>query len=127
MLEEKWNKFLVVRDDVLKALEEARNQKVIGKSLAAKVTLYVNEEVNSLLNSIQENLQQLFIVSGFEIAGAYNSAPEDALKLENAAIVVTKADGETCERCWTVTTDVGKVEAHPTLCERCAHVVEENY
>ncbi|AYV65935.1 MULTISPECIES: isoleucine--tRNA ligase [Niallia] len=127
VLEEKWNKFLVVRDDVLKALEEARNQKVIGKSLAAKVTLYVNEEVNSLLNSIQENLQQLFIVSGFEIAGAYNSAPEDALKLENAAIVVTKADGETCERCWTVTTDVGKVEAHPTLCERCAHVVEENY
>ena len=127
MLEEKWNKFLVVRDDVLKALEEARNQKVIGKSLAAKVTLYVNEEVNTLLNSIQENLQQLFIVSGFEIAGEYNSAPEEALKLEHAAIVVSKADGETCERCWTVTTDVGKVEAHPTLCERCAHVVEENY
>ncbi|MCB5235274.1 MULTISPECIES: isoleucine--tRNA ligase [Niallia] len=127
ILEEKWNKFLVVRDDVLKALEEARNQKVIGKSLAAKVTLYVNEEVNTLLNSIQENLQQLFIVSGFEIAGEYNSAPEEALKLEHAAIVVSKADGETCERCWTVTTDVGKVEAHPTLCERCAHVVEENY
>ncbi|PAD89568.1 isoleucine--tRNA ligase [Niallia circulans] len=127
VLEEKWNKFLVVRDDVLKALEEARNQKVIGKSLAAKVTLYVNEEVNTLLNSIQENLQQLFIVSGFEIAGEYNNAPEEALKLENAAIVVTKAAGETCERCWTVTTDVGKVEAHPTLCERCAHVVEENY
>ena len=126
-VEEKWNKFLAVRDDVLKALEEARNQKVIGKSLAAKVTLYVNEEVGSLLNSIQENLQQLFIVSGFEIAGDYNSAPEDALKLEKAAIIVSKADGETCERCWTVTTDVGTVAAHPTLCERCAHVVEENY
>lgn len=126
-VEEKWNKFLVVRDDVLKALEEARNQKVIGKSLAAKVALYVNEEVGTLLNSIQENLQQLFIVSGFEIAGEYNSAPEEALKLENAAIVVSKADGETCERCWTVTTDVGTVKAHPTLCERCAHVVEENY
>ncbi|MEK5380197.1 isoleucine--tRNA ligase [Niallia sp. FSL W8-0635] len=126
-VEEKWNKFLVVRDDVLKALEEARNQKVIGKSLAAKVTLYVNEEVGTLLNSIQENLQQLFIVSGFEIAGEYNSAPEEALKLENAAIVVSKADGETCERCWTVTTDVGTVKAHPTLCKRCALVVEENY
>ncbi|CAI9386181.1 Isoleucine--tRNA ligase [Bacillus sp. T2.9-1] len=126
-VEEKWNKFLAVRDDVLKALEEARNQKVIGKSLAAKVTLYVNEEVDTLLNSIQENLQQLFIVSGFEIAGKYDNAPEEALKLENAAIVVSKADGETCERCWTVTTDIGTVEAHPTLCERCAHVVEENY
>ncbi|KAB7669245.1 isoleucine--tRNA ligase [Bacillus sp. B1-b2] len=126
-IEEKWNRFLEVRDDVLKALEEARNQKVIGKSLAAKVTLYVNEEVSSLLNSIQENLKQLFIVSGFEVAGEYHLAPESALKLENAAIVVEKADGETCERCWTVTTDVGTVEEHPTLCARCATVVNENY
>ena len=36
-IEEKWNAFMDVRDDVLKALEEARNQKVIGKSLNAKV------------------------------------------------------------------------------------------
>jgi len=126
-LEEKWNKFLDVRDDVLKALEEARNQKVIGKSLAAKVSLYVNEDVSSLLNSVEESLKQLFIVSGFEIAGEYNSAPEHATKLEHAAIVVEKADGETCERCWTVTTDVGTVEEHPTLCARCADVVKENY
>ncbi|PAE19197.1 isoleucine--tRNA ligase [Bacillus sp. 7504-2] len=126
-LVKKWTAFMDVRDDILKALEEARNAKVIGKSLSAKVSLYVNGETKDLLESISENLQQLFIVSGFEIAGTYDAAPVDALKLEHAAVVVAKADGETCERCWVVTTEVGKNEQHPTLCPRCAEVVEQHY
>lgn len=126
-LEAKWNAFMKLRDDVLKALEEARNEKVIGKSLTAKVSLYVNDNTKDLLESISENLSQLFIVSGFEVAGGYNQAPDNAIKLENAAIVVTKAEGETCERCWVVTPEVGQVEDHPTLCPRCATVVKENY
>jgi isoleucyl-tRNA synthetase len=126
-LEEKWTKFMKVRDDVLKALEEARNAKIIGKSLTAKISLYATKETKELLQSVQENLQQLFIVSGFELAGDIASAPGEALKLESAAIVVSKAEGETCERCWTVTKEVGKVEEHPTLCPRCAEVVKENY
>ncbi|MBS4211920.1 MULTISPECIES: isoleucine--tRNA ligase [Neobacillus] len=126
-LEEKWSAFMKLRDDVLKALEEARNAKVIGKSLTAKVTLYVNDNTKALLDSVSENLKQLFIVSGFEVAGAYDEAPEDALKLDTAAIVVTKAEGETCERCWVVTPDVGQDAEHPTLCPRCAQVVKENY
>lgn len=127
VLEAKWNAFMKLRDDVLKALEEARNEKVIGKSLTAKVSLYVNDSTKELLESISENLSQLFIVSGFEIAGSYDQAPEHAIKLEHAAIVITKAEGETCERCWVVTTEVGQTEAHPTLCPRCAKVVTENY
>jgi isoleucyl-tRNA synthetase len=126
-LETKWNAFMKLRDDVLKALEEARNEKVIGKSLTAKVSLYVNDNTKDLLESISENLSQLFIVSGFEVAGGYDQAPDHAIKLENAAIVVTKAEGETCERCWVVTPEVGQVEDHPTLCPRCATVVKENY
>lgn len=126
-LEEKWSLFMKLRDDVLKALEEARNEKVIGKSLTAKVTLYVNDATRELLDSIDENLTQLFIVSGFEVAGTYGDAPENAVKLDNAAIVVTKAEGETCERCWIVTTEVGQDAEHLTLCPRCATVVKENY
>lgn len=126
-LEEKWTKFMNLRDDVLKALEEARNQKVIGKSLTAKVTLYVNEKSRTLLDSIEENMKQLFIISGFEVAGTYEEAPENAVKLETAAIVVTKAEGETCERCWIVTPEVGQDPEHPTLCPRCAEVVKANY
>lgn len=124
-LEKKWKEFLLVRNDVLKALEEARNEKVIGKSLTAKVSLYVNEDVKNLLDSISESLKQLFIVSGFEVAGSYDEAPEQALKLDQAAVVVEKADGETCERCWVVTPEVGKVEEYPTICPRCASVVEQ--
>ena len=126
-LEEKWSAFMTLRDDVLKALEEARNQKVIGKSLTAKVTLYVNEKSKALLDSISEDLKQLFIVSGFEVAGSYDQAPEDAVKLETAAIVVAKAEGETCDRCWIVTPEVGQDPEHSTLCPRCAQVVKENY
>jgi len=124
---EKWSKFMNLRDEVLKALEEARNEKIIGKSLTAKISLYVNDETKVLLDSINENLQQLFIVSEFEVAGTYSEAPEHALKLDHTAIVVTKAEGEICERCWTVTTHVGEKEAHPTLCPRCADVVKEHY
>jgi len=125
-LETKWNAFLKLRDEVLKALEEARNAKVIGKSLTAKVALYVNAETKELLDSIKENIAQLFIVSDFEVAGMYDDAPENAMKLEQAAIVVTKAEGETCERCWVVTPEVGKVEEFPTVCPRCASVVKEH-
>ncbi|WP_338753926.1 isoleucine--tRNA ligase [Bacillus sp. FJAT-52991] len=126
-LKDKWTKFMSVRDDVLKALEEARNAKVIGKSLTAKVTLFANEETKTLLDSIKEDLKQLFIVSAFEIASSLEDAPEAAMKLEHGAVVVEKAEGETCERCWIVTPTVGQNKAHSTLCPRCANVVEENY
>ncbi|WP_341357855.1 isoleucine--tRNA ligase [Rossellomorea sp. y25] len=126
-LKKKWNAFLELRDDVLKALEEARNQKMIGKSLTAKVTLYVNDETKALLGSIKEDLKQLFIVSAFEIGGAVNEAPEHALSLGEINIVVEKAQGETCDRCWIVTPTVGKDKDHPTLCTRCASVVKESY
>ena len=64
-----------------------------------------------LLDSIQENVKQLFIVSAFEVAGTYDEAPENALKLDTAAIVVTKAEGETCERCWVVSLKLVKIQS----------------
>lgn len=126
-IEARWSEFLKLRDDVLKALEEARNQKVIGKSLTAKVTLYVNEETKALLEQLHGNMKQLFIVSDFAIGGSVEEAPETALKLEHGAIVVEKAEGETCERCWIVTPEVGQDKDHPTLCPRCAAVVKKHY
>ncbi|MFB1081182.1 isoleucine--tRNA ligase [Jeotgalibacillus sp. JSM ZJ347] len=127
VLLDKWNAFLDVRDDVLKALEEARSTKLIGKSLAAKVTLYADEKTYELLSSVNEDLKQLFIVSDFELATSTDNLPEQAIKFDGHTVAVEKAEGETCERCWTVTTDVGKDSDHPTLCTRCATVVKENY
>ena len=126
-LEAKWDKFLALRDDVLKALEEARNAKVIGKSLNAKVSMYVDADTKAFLETVQESLEQLFIVSQFEVAGTMEEAPAEAVKLEHCAIVVSKADGETCERCWNISTSVGQDAEHPALCPRCASVVKEVY
>ncbi|SDM52284.1 Isoleucyl-tRNA synthetase [Psychrobacillus sp. OK028] len=120
----KWDKIMELRDDVLKALEEARNAKTIGKSLEAKVALYVNDDYKTLFETDAIDFAQLFIVSKFELGGAPTAAPANSLALEHASVVVEKADGEKCERCWTISETVGTSEAHPTLCARCAEVVK---
>ncbi|OEC02635.1 isoleucine--tRNA ligase [Lysinibacillus sphaericus] len=122
----KWAAIIEVRDDILKALEEARNAKTIGKSLEAKITVYANPEVLTLLHDANIDFAQLSIVSAFEVA-AIESAPAEALALEHVSIVVEKATGEKCERCWSISATVGTNEAHPTVCARCAEVIEKYY
>ncbi|QDQ01630.1 isoleucine--tRNA ligase [Lysinibacillus fusiformis] len=125
-LRTKWETIIDVRDDILKALEEARNAKTIGKSLEAKVTVYAKEDVLALLNDANIDFAQLSIVSDFEVA-PFEAAPAEALALEHASIVVEKATGEKCERCWSISQTVGTNAAHPTVCARCAEVVEKYY
>ncbi|HHW38317.1 MAG TPA: isoleucine--tRNA ligase, partial [Bacillales bacterium] len=89
-IEEKWDTFMEIRDDVLKALENARNEKVIGKSLTASITLYPNEKYKDLLQNI-EDLQKLFIVSHLEIAGDQANAPSEAQSFDTLSVVVKQA------------------------------------
>ena len=124
---EKWTRFMTLRDVVQKALEEARNEKLIGKSLMAKVTIYADQATSDLINSINNDVKQLLIVSDFEVVVGTENAPETATKGDNVAVVVTAATGETCERCRVVKTDVGTHAEHPTLCGNCASIVEEHY
>ncbi|MDW0111850.1 isoleucine--tRNA ligase [Sporosarcina saromensis] len=126
LLRERFNVLMVVRDDVLKALEEARNAKVIGKSLEAKVTLALPEKYADVLKATDIDYAQFFIVSKFVEVEASDIAA-DALKLDAATILVEKADGEKCERCWTISETVNADADHPTLCTRCANVVKEYY
>ncbi|NVS32008.1 isoleucine--tRNA ligase, partial [Listeria monocytogenes] len=63
----KWDAFMQIRDNVQKALEFARNEKLIGKSMLAKVTLYVDGEAKTLFDSLEGDFAQLFIVSDFEL------------------------------------------------------------
>ncbi|MGG0187520.1 isoleucine--tRNA ligase [Bacillus rhizoplanae] len=126
-LKVKWDAFMTLRDDVLKALEVARNEKVIGKSLNASITLFPTAEMKQTLESISEDLKQLFIVSEYKLGGTMEEAPADAPKYEHTAVVVAQATGETCERCWVVSETVGSNADHPTLCERCGEVVKEHY
>lgn len=126
-IEEKFDRFMKSRGDVLKALEEARNEKVIGKSSAASVTIYPNPETKALLESINEDLKQLFIVSDWKIAGSPDQAPAEALEYESGKILVTSAEGKTCQRCRMVSKEVGQDKNHPELCPRCASIVNNYY
>lgn len=126
VIEQKWDQVLVLRDDVLKALETARNEKKIGKSLTASIGLYPNKNVEQLLSSIAD-LEKLFIVSKAEIKGEKEAAPSDAEHFDQIAIVVEKAKGDTCERCWVVSETVASDETHPTLCTSCADIVKNHY
>ncbi|ARK25708.1 isoleucine--tRNA ligase [Sporosarcina sp. P37] len=124
-LRERFDNLMDIRDDVLKALEEARNAKVIGKSLEAKVTVVLPEAERGILEAEDIDFAQFFIVSAFE-ESADEGLP-NALKLDRATVLVEPAEGEKCERCWTISKTVGEDTAHPTLCTRCATVVKENY
>ncbi|HSO58259.1 MAG TPA: isoleucine--tRNA ligase, partial [Paenisporosarcina sp.] len=126
-LRTKYQQLMLVRDDVLKALEEARNAKTIGKSLEAKVTVYVKKELLEAFDTTKIDFAQFFIVSDFTLAGLKEEAPSEALDLDVASVVVVKAQGEKCERCWTISSKVGESDKHPTLCVRCADVVEKYY
>ncbi|MBC6128374.1 isoleucine--tRNA ligase [Listeria booriae] len=123
----KWDQFMQIRDVVQKALEEARNEKIIGKSMLAKVTLFADDEAKELFDSLEGDFAQLLIVSDFELVAGLDATPEGAVKDQHVAVAVTVAEGETCERCRVVKKDVGVDANHPTLCKRCAEIVTENY
>ncbi|MDT2596838.1 isoleucine--tRNA ligase [Enterococcus dongliensis] len=122
-----WKAFMDFRDKVLKALEEARKEKVIGKSLEAKVTIYPNEQVATLLTALDADLAQLLIVSPDSFSLSTEAAPDTALVFDDVAILVEKAEGEVCDRCRQVRMTVGEDPKLPTLCASCAHIVEEHY
>ena len=115
-IEAVFDEFMELREDVLKALENARNEKVIGKSLNASVVIYPKAKVENILNKLDVNLAQIFIVSKFEIAkdgfGAY--------KGQDVTLDVFKAEGHTCDRCWQIVDHVDE----DGLCPRCKEVIE---
>ncbi len=107
-LAENWERVFSIRDEVLKALEEARNDKQIGSSLEAKVILTTDAATTRLLLDYFDQLRYIFIVSQVEVSEG------DAFK-----VVIQKADGEKCERCWNYSVRVGEFVEYPTVCERC--------
>ncbi|CAM3574138.1 isoleucine--tRNA ligase [Marinicrinis lubricantis] len=125
-LEEKWSRFIEIKEHVYKSLEVARKDKVIGNALGALVTLYPDESTVQFLTKF-EQLEELFIVSQVKLEQADAAVPSDADTYEGLSVSVKPAEGEKCERCWIITPEVGAHEAHPTLCKRCAEVVEHHH
>lgn len=118
---EKWNKLMKLRDDVNRALEVARNEKVIGKSLEAKVIIGDNDNFkpSEFLQQFSD-LEQLFITSQVEVT----SNVEDGTAYQYGDIRIEHAEGEKCERCWNYSTELGSVGELDHLCPRCQEVVK---
>lgn len=124
---DKWEAVMKLRSDVLKSLEGARHDKLIGKSLEAAVDMYVDDDTKKLLSADDLDAAQLFGVSKLTLH-SFDEAGDDADQYENhVAVKVTKAPGTVCQRCRMTTEDVGSDPAYPMLCARCAKIVRENF
>jgi isoleucyl-tRNA synthetase len=112
---EKWDRLMKVRETVLKALEEARQAKFIGAPLEARVRL---EGFAGLEESVAD-LPGLFIVSQVVLdpAGSNGDQPK---------VVIERADGAKCERCWKYSTAVGIDARYPTVCDMCAAALNDD-
>ncbi|MCI1360054.1 MAG: class I tRNA ligase family protein, partial [Lactobacillus sp.] len=124
-LKTNWAAFMDLRSDVLKALEEARDQKLIGKSFEAKLTLYPTAETKAVLDKLAANVQQILIISQLTIAD--EPAPADTEQFASGAVKVEHAQGEVCPRCRMIKNDLGTDKRLPMLCARCAQIVADNY
>jgi isoleucyl-tRNA synthetase len=117
--DEDWKALRSVRDEVLKALEDARNTKLIGGGLEACVHVTASDALYALLKRYQDQLRYLFIVSAVSLTdGAGNGTG-------SVQVEVKKADGQKCERCWNYSIHVGEDKDYPTVCERCSAVLKE--
>ncbi|MGZ4812499.1 MAG: isoleucine--tRNA ligase [Terriglobales bacterium] len=116
-----WQELSGVRDEVLKALESARNEKLIGSALEAEVRLGVPESLYPLVQRHQNELRYLFIVSSVQL----EAAPSGNGSGGGITVEIRKAPGQKCERCWNYSTHVGDDAKYPTVCERCSAALKE--
>lgn len=115
-----WLQVLAARTVVNQAIEVARNQKVVGGSLEASVTIYAEPAVLEALSSLGDELRFTTLTSAVALA-PIEQADAQAHKNEAGTIAVSVlASTDTkCERCWHRVADVGENSDHPQICGRC--------
>ena len=110
------------RGQAQKALEEARNEKVIGKSLEAHLTIYPNAEVKELLEGLNTNLAQLLIVSALTIAEG--DAPESAVSFQDVAFTVERLKVKYVTVVVVLIQLLKERSYNATICNHCASIIE---
>ncbi|MGX7359326.1 isoleucine--tRNA ligase [Dolosigranulum pigrum] len=126
----KWDKFMTIRDYVLKANEVAREKKVIGKDFEAKTTLYVNAENKALLESLDADLRLILITSELTIKPLADKPTDDdqVIDFDGVSVKVERMSGEVCTRCRITSEDVVTLpNGEDVLCPRCHAICEEHY
>jgi isoleucyl-tRNA synthetase len=114
-----WESLFRARELVLPELEKARQNKLIGKALEAKVELQgITDDLLATAKKHLADLRELLNISQLEVAPTSREGTDQPW-----TAIVKKADGQKCERCWHFETDTGSNPSHPTLCGRCAAIV----
>jgi len=115
-LARRWEVIWQVREEVSKALENARREKLIGLSLDARVSIVLPKGLYDVLHQHEDQLKTVFIVSQVAL-----STGDD---VKDVRVKVKKAEGQKCVRCWVYDTSVGQNADHPAICRRCIETIE---
>lgn len=125
-LERDWDRLLEVREEISKALEEARRQKLVQRSSNASIRLFARDDLLAILRARQDQLASVFIVSQAEVLEGPpkdGSGAVEAAGLPGLWIAVGQAGGQRCARCWLYAPEVGVDNRFPETCPRCARVL----
>ena len=123
---EYWQRMLTFRNEANKAIENARNNGVIGGSLEACVEIYAKGQLLADLQKLENELRFVLITSKANVNDA--QAPEGAFVSDqiDCAFVITKSQAKKCERCWHYEDDVDSDPQYPGLCSRCVENIKTN-
>jgi len=123
-----WTTLMKVRDEVLKGLEQARQDKVIGKALEADVRIAASDELGKLLRKYEPGLKELFNVSAAAVVPANIDIRSGAVweaQGDEMHIAVSLASGHKCARCWNFMPEVSSYGIWQDVCTRCRSMLEE--
>jgi len=118
-----WRRMMAVKTAINKLLEKARNEKTIGASLSAKVTLFVEGDLATDLERLGDELRFVLMTSGATVE-AFDADAGEATDVEGLRVSVTASEDPKCDRCWHHREDVGSHKEHETLCGRCVENVD---
>ena len=116
-----------MRAEITRAIEPLRKAGEVGHALDTSVTLYADQDLTKNLESLGSDLRSIFIVSQFSLR-PLAEAPAEAAPAQDLAglkLVVAKAAGDKCARCWIYSTELGTDPAYPDACPRCTAVLRE--
>ncbi|MBU1078258.1 MAG: isoleucine--tRNA ligase [Spirochaetes bacterium] len=121
--EKKWDRIFEVREEVNKALETAKGEGMIGHTLEAKAVLIpLKDKLKVFLQENKELLPFAFIVSQVEITDGVDKEKVFS-ENEELKVIIKKAEGDKCTRCWNYSVTVGKDKKALELCERCRKII----
>ena len=122
---ERWEVILNVRKEITRALELARNEKIIGHSLDAAVSLALPHNLLQGLKDYRDELRSICIISTVEFVGEGEiERGYESKEYPGLVIKVMPSTFNKCERCWIHDSSVGHEKEHPALCKRCVQVIE---